>query len=66
MCNHVSPIKNDNMVTTVWAVMVAFMVAELDIDFARLLVAKIHERAFKATTTLPFCALSSTYAGIFP
>uniref|UniRef100_M1DQ34 Integrase core domain containing protein n=1 Tax=Solanum tuberosum TaxID=4113 RepID=M1DQ34_SOLTU len=30
------------------------LVAGLEADFARMLIVKIHERAFKATTTLPF------------
>ncbi|KAG5604757.1 hypothetical protein H5410_026249, partial [Solanum commersonii] len=36
------------------AVMVAELVAGVEIDFARMLLAAIHERAFKISTTYPF------------
>uniref|UniRef100_M1DA23 Integrase core domain containing protein n=1 Tax=Solanum tuberosum TaxID=4113 RepID=M1DA23_SOLTU len=39
------------------AVMVAALVAGVEIDFARMLLAKIHERAFKTSTTYPFPCL---------
>uniref|UniRef100_M1E1D4 Integrase core domain containing protein n=1 Tax=Solanum tuberosum TaxID=4113 RepID=M1E1D4_SOLTU len=34
--------------------MVAALVARFEIDFARMLLAEIHERVFRSTTTLPF------------
>uniref|UniRef100_M1DMJ3 Integrase core domain containing protein n=1 Tax=Solanum tuberosum TaxID=4113 RepID=M1DMJ3_SOLTU len=39
------------------AVMVAALVAGLEIDFVRMLLAEIHERAFKTSTTYPFPCL---------
>uniref|UniRef100_M1DA03 Putative plant transposon protein domain-containing protein n=1 Tax=Solanum tuberosum TaxID=4113 RepID=M1DA03_SOLTU len=39
------------------AVMVAAVVAGLEMNFSHMLIAEIHERAFKATTTLPFPCL---------
>uniref|UniRef100_M1DHI9 Integrase core domain containing protein n=1 Tax=Solanum tuberosum TaxID=4113 RepID=M1DHI9_SOLTU len=55
--NRVSPTKADNQVTWDRAVMVAAMVAGEKIDFARMLLAEIHERAFKTSTTYPFPCL---------
>uniref|UniRef100_M1DI55 Integrase core domain containing protein n=1 Tax=Solanum tuberosum TaxID=4113 RepID=M1DI55_SOLTU len=55
--NRVSPTKADNQVTWDRAVMVAAMVAEVEIDFARMLLTEIHERAFKTSTTYPFPCL---------
>jgi len=47
----------DNVVTWDRAVMLAALVAGRKIDFAQIPIAKIHERAFKTTTTLPFPCL---------
>uniref|UniRef100_M1DLJ6 Integrase core domain containing protein n=1 Tax=Solanum tuberosum TaxID=4113 RepID=M1DLJ6_SOLTU len=55
--NMVSPTKADNQLTWDRAVMVAALVAGLEIDFARMLLAEIHERAFKTSTTYPFPCL---------
>uniref|UniRef100_M1C927 Integrase core domain containing protein n=1 Tax=Solanum tuberosum TaxID=4113 RepID=M1C927_SOLTU len=52
-----SPAQADNVLTWDRAVMVAAKVAGMEMDLARMLIAKIHERAFKATTTLPFPCL---------
>uniref|UniRef100_M1DM46 Integrase core domain containing protein n=1 Tax=Solanum tuberosum TaxID=4113 RepID=M1DM46_SOLTU len=54
MRNRVSPTKADNQLTWDRAVMVVALVAGLEIDFARMLLAEIHERAFKTSTTYPF------------
>ncbi|KAG5585465.1 hypothetical protein H5410_045899 [Solanum commersonii] len=60
--NRVSPTKVDNKLTWDKAVMVATLVAGLEIDFARMLLAEIHERAFKTSTTYPFpCLISQLY-----
>uniref|UniRef100_M1DSQ8 Integrase core domain containing protein n=1 Tax=Solanum tuberosum TaxID=4113 RepID=M1DSQ8_SOLTU len=53
VCNRVSPTKADNQLTWDRVVMVAALVAGLEIDFARMLLAEIHERAFKTSTTYP-------------
>ena len=42
------------MVTWDQIVMVSTRVAGLEVDFVHILIVQIHERAFKATTTLPF------------
>ncbi|KAG5619638.1 hypothetical protein H5410_004856 [Solanum commersonii] len=55
--NRVSPTKADNQVTWDRAVMVAALVAGVEIDFARMLLAEIHERAFRTSTTYPFPCL---------
>jgi len=55
--NRVSPTKADNYVTWDRAVMVAALVAGVEIDFARMLLAEIHERAFRTSTTYPFPCL---------
>uniref|UniRef100_M1DWJ5 Integrase core domain containing protein n=1 Tax=Solanum tuberosum TaxID=4113 RepID=M1DWJ5_SOLTU len=52
--NRVSPTKVDNQLTWDKAVMAAALVAGVEIDFARMLLAEIHERAFKTSTTYPF------------
>ena len=44
------PTAADNIVTWDRVVMVAVFVAGFDLDISRLLLAVIHERAFKATT----------------
>uniref|UniRef100_M1DFS1 Integrase core domain containing protein n=1 Tax=Solanum tuberosum TaxID=4113 RepID=M1DFS1_SOLTU len=55
--NRVSHTQADNVLTWDRAVMVAALVAGFEIDFARMLIAEIHERAFKASTTYPFPCL---------
>uniref|UniRef100_M1DJI3 Integrase core domain containing protein n=1 Tax=Solanum tuberosum TaxID=4113 RepID=M1DJI3_SOLTU len=55
--NRVSPTKADNQVTWDRAVMVAALVAGVEIDFARILLVEIHERAFRTSTTYPFPCL---------
>uniref|UniRef100_M1DNH1 Integrase core domain containing protein n=1 Tax=Solanum tuberosum TaxID=4113 RepID=M1DNH1_SOLTU len=55
--NRVSPTKADNQLTWDIAVMVATLVVGVEIDFARMLLAEIHERAFKTSTTYPFPCL---------
>uniref|UniRef100_M1DU07 Integrase core domain containing protein n=1 Tax=Solanum tuberosum TaxID=4113 RepID=M1DU07_SOLTU len=55
--NRVSPTKADNQVTWDRAVMVAALVAGVEIDFARMLLVEIHERAFRTSTTYPFSCL---------
>uniref|UniRef100_M1DAY4 Integrase core domain containing protein n=1 Tax=Solanum tuberosum TaxID=4113 RepID=M1DAY4_SOLTU len=52
--NRVSPTKADNQLTWDRAVIVAALVAGVEIDFARMLLEDIHERAFKTSTTYPF------------
>ena len=49
-----SPTAADNIVTWDRAVLMAAMKAEFEVDFAWLLQAVMHERAFKVTTTYPF------------
>jgi len=39
------------------AVMIAAILADLEIDFTRIFIVEIHERAFKTTNTLPFPCL---------
>uniref|UniRef100_M1DAM0 Integrase core domain containing protein n=1 Tax=Solanum tuberosum TaxID=4113 RepID=M1DAM0_SOLTU len=55
--NRVSPTKTDNQLTWDRAVMVAILVAGVEIDFACMLLAEIHERPFKTSTTYPFLCL---------
>uniref|UniRef100_M1E0W8 Integrase core domain containing protein n=1 Tax=Solanum tuberosum TaxID=4113 RepID=M1E0W8_SOLTU len=55
--NRVSPTKANNQLTWDRAVMVVALVAVLEIDFARMLLAETHERAFKTSTTYPFPCL---------
>uniref|UniRef100_M1DKZ6 Integrase core domain containing protein n=1 Tax=Solanum tuberosum TaxID=4113 RepID=M1DKZ6_SOLTU len=57
--NRVSPTKADNQLTWDRAVMVAALVAGVEIDFARILLAEIHERVFKTSTTYPCPCLIS-------
>ncbi|KAG5614513.1 hypothetical protein H5410_014337, partial [Solanum commersonii] len=57
VCNRVSPTKADNQVTWNKAVMVAALVAGVEIDFAHMLLVEIHERTFKTSTTYPFPCL---------
>ncbi|KAG5591028.1 hypothetical protein H5410_041542 [Solanum commersonii] len=53
----VSPTKADNQLTWDKAAMVVALVAGVEIDFARMLLAEIHERTFKTSTTFPFSCL---------
>ncbi|KAG5615474.1 hypothetical protein H5410_015298 [Solanum commersonii] len=55
--NRVSLTKADNQLTWDKAVMVAALVAGVEIDFARMLLEEIHKRAFKTSTTYPFPCL---------
>lgn len=55
------PTNADNLVTWDRVVMVAAFVAGLDIDFAGILLAKIHEQALKTFTTYLF---PCRYAGM--
>uniref|UniRef100_M1E140 Integrase core domain containing protein n=1 Tax=Solanum tuberosum TaxID=4113 RepID=M1E140_SOLTU len=57
VCNRVSPTKTDNQVTWDRAVMVAALVAGVEIEFSRMLLAEIHERAFRTSTTYPYPCL---------
>uniref|UniRef100_M1DY73 Integrase core domain containing protein n=1 Tax=Solanum tuberosum TaxID=4113 RepID=M1DY73_SOLTU len=62
--NRVSPTKADNQLTCDRAIMVAVLVAGVEIDFARMLLAEIHERAFKTSTTYPFPCLIQDEANV--
>ena len=55
--NRVSPTKADNQLTWDRAIMVATLVAGVEIDFARILLEGIHGSAFKTSTTYPFPCL---------
>lgn len=52
-----SPIKAENLVTWDREVVVAALVVGINIDFFCRLLAEIHERAFKTSTTYPFRCL---------
>uniref|UniRef100_M1DXG2 Integrase core domain containing protein n=1 Tax=Solanum tuberosum TaxID=4113 RepID=M1DXG2_SOLTU len=52
--NRVSPTKDDNLVTWDRVVMVVELVAGLGIDYTRMILAEIHKRDFRTTTTYPF------------
>ena len=52
--HYLSPTTADNIVTWDRAVLMAAMIARFGVDFAWLLQALMHERAFKVTTTYPF------------
>jgi len=52
--NRVSPTKADNALTLDRSMMVVAFIARFEINFARMLLDEIHERAFRSTTTLPF------------
>ena len=57
-----SPTAADNIVTWDRAVLMAAMIPEFEVDFAWLLQAVMHERAFKVTTTYPFpCMIFNFY-----
>lgn len=49
--NEMSPTKDKNLVTWDREIMVVVLVTENEIDFARMILTKIHERAFKTSTT---------------
>ena len=56
------PTAAENIVTWDRAVLMAAMIAGFEVDFAWLLQAVMHERAFKVTTTYPFpCMIFSLY-----
>ena len=52
--HYLSPTAADNIVTWNRAVLMAAMIAGFEVDFAWLLQAVMHERAFKVTTTYSF------------
>ena len=52
--HYLSPTAVDNIVTLDRAVLMAAMIAGFEVDFAWLVQAVMHERAFKVTTTYPF------------
>ena len=52
-----------NILTWDRAILVATTVAGQEIDFAKLLLAVIHERAFKTSNTYPFQTSSSVVQG---
>ena len=52
-----SPTATDNIVTLDRAVLIAAMIARFEVDFAWLLQAVMHERAFKVTTTYHFSCM---------
>lgn len=55
--NTVLPTQVDNILTWDMDVVVKVMVAEIEIDFAKFLLAVIHERTFMTSTTCPFPCL---------
>uniref|UniRef100_M1DCI6 Integrase core domain containing protein n=1 Tax=Solanum tuberosum TaxID=4113 RepID=M1DCI6_SOLTU len=55
--NRVSPTKADNQLTWDRTVIVAALVAVVEIEFAHMLLIEIHKRAFKTSTTYPFLCL---------
>ena len=62
-----SPIASDNIIAWDRAVLIAAMIAGFEVDFAWILQAVMHARAFKVTTTYPFpCMIFSicTSAGV--
>ncbi|KAG5632094.1 hypothetical protein H5410_003811 [Solanum commersonii] len=63
VCNRVSPIKADNQLTWERAVMVATLVAGVEIDFARMLLTEINERASRPPLLTPFHVRFSNCAG---
>ena len=52
-----SPTATDNIVTWNQVVVMAAMISGFEVDFAWLLQAVMHERAFKVTTTYPFLCM---------
>ena len=60
-----SPTAANNIVTWDCAFLMAAMIADFEVDFAWLLHAVIHERAFKVTTTYPFpCMIFSIWRSV--
>ena len=55
-----SPTAADNIVTWDRVLLIAAMIARFEVDFAWLLQAVMHERAFKVTTTYPFLCMIFT------
>uniref|UniRef100_M1DXL9 Putative plant transposon protein domain-containing protein n=1 Tax=Solanum tuberosum TaxID=4113 RepID=M1DXL9_SOLTU len=62
--NRVSPTQVDNVLTWDPVVMVVALVSRMEVNFARMLIAEIHERTSKDTTTLLIPASFSSKAGI--
>ncbi|KAG5610117.1 hypothetical protein H5410_021398 [Solanum commersonii] len=62
--HRVSPTKADNQLTWDKSVKVVVLVAAVEIGFARMLLAEIHERAFKTSTTYPFPCLIRDEANV--
>ena len=57
-----SPTAADNIITWDRAVLMAAMIAGFEVDFTWLLLAVMHDRAFKVITTYPFpCIIFSLY-----
>ena len=54
VCHCLLPTAADNIVTWDRAVLMAAMIAGFEVNFAWLLQAVMHKRAFKVTTTYPF------------
>ena len=54
VCHCLSPTTVDNIIKWDRAVLMAAMIVGFEVDFAWLLQAFMHERAFKDTTTYPF------------
>ena len=52
-----SAMASNNILTWVRVVVVATLVDELEINFAKLLISMIHERDFKSSTTYPFARM---------
>ena len=52
-----SSMASNNILTWDRAVLVAALVAELEIYIVKLLISIIHERAFKSSTTYPFTCM---------
>lgn len=48
--NRMSPTQADNVLTWEMTIMVAALVVGLEIYFSQMMLAKIHERAFKTST----------------
>ena len=52
-----SPTTVDNIVTWDQTVLMAVMTARFEVDFALILPAVMHKRAFKVTTSYPFACM---------
>ena len=57
VCHLLSPAAGDKILTWDRAVLVATLVAGFEIDFTKLLILMIHERAFKTSTTYQFTCI---------